>query len=149
MAQSPARCSSPASRPERFGAGRRVIGFDLADGELLWKFTTEYWVVSTPAFADGVAYFGDDGGRIRAISVADGAPRWQTMVADDLASSPTLVGDLLIHGSHDGKLHARNPETGEALPPIDAGAAMYASPAVNDDGTIVIGTHSGRVLAVH
>ena len=143
---------SPAIGDRRVMIGSNANGlfaFDLENGELLWKVGTMNWVVSTPAYADGTAYFGDDGGRLRAVASADGASRWQSLVGDDLASSPTLVGDLLVHGAHDGKLHAWNPETGEARPPIDAGAAMYASPAVNDDGTIVIGTHSGRVVAVH
>jgi outer membrane protein assembly factor BamB len=123
--------------------------FDLADGRRIWKAATTNWVVSTAAVANGTAYFGDDGGRLRAISVSGGGSVWQGVVGDDLASSPTLVGTLLVHGAHDGQLHAWNPETGEPLEPIDAGAAMYASPAIDIDGAIVIGTHSGRVVAVH
>jgi outer membrane protein assembly factor BamB len=142
---------SPTIATDRVVLGSNDTGtyaFDLESGERAFRVAGSYWVVSTPAFADGVAYVGDDGGILRAIEIASGNIRWTAKIGNDLASSPTLVGDLLVHGSHDGKLYARNPTTGKPRAPIDAGAPTYASFAIAAEGTLVIPTQAGRVLAV-
>ena len=118
------------------------------DGAPRWKVGDGRWVVSAPAIADGLAIFGDDGDVVRAVSLADGSERWRGTVGGDVASSAVVVGEHVIHGAHDGKVHAWRLADGAPLPPIDAGAPMFASPALTGSGMLVIATHAGRVLAI-
>ena len=92
--------------------------------------------------------YGDDGGVVRAVRLADGAERWRGVVGGDVASSPEVVGEHVVHGAHDGKVHAWRLADGAARAPIEAGSAMFASPAVTARGTVVIATHGGRVLGI-
>ncbi len=117
-------------------------------GDQRWRAGDGDWVVSSPAVADGLAVFGDDGGVERAVALADGRERWRGKVGNDVASSAVVIGDHVVHGAHDGKLHAWRLTDGVARPPIDAGAPMFASPAVTGDGLVVIATHAGRVVAI-
>ncbi len=118
------------------------------DGAPRWKVGDGHWVVSAPAIADGLAIFGDDGDVVRAVTLADGSERWRGEVGGDVASSAVVVGEHVVHGAHDGKVHAWQLADGAALPPMDAGAAMFASPALTASGLLVIATHEGRVLAI-
>lgn len=126
---------------------RALHALAAADGSARWRVDGDHWVVSTPAVASDSIYVGDDGGTLRAIDL-DGAELWSTRVGDDLASSPTVVGELVVHGAHDGKVHAHRRDGSGSLPAIDAGAPMYASPAVDTAGAVYIATHAGRVLAI-
>jgi outer membrane protein assembly factor BamB len=117
-------------------------------GKLRWRVGDGDWVVSAPAIADGMAIFGDDGDVERAVSLADGSERWRGKVGGDVASSAVVIGDYAVHGAHDGKVHAWRLADGAPLEPIDAGGAMFASPAVTREGAVVIATHKGRVLAI-
>jgi outer membrane protein assembly factor BamB len=125
-----------------------MYAFARADGALRWKVGDGDWVVSAPAIADGLAIFGDDGDVVRAVSLADGSERWRGAVGGDVASSAVVIGEHVVHGAHDGKVHAWRLADGAPLPPIEAGAAMFASPAVTREGVLVIATHRGRVLAI-
>lgn len=134
-------------------SGGHLHAFGRGDGAPRWRVGDGAWVVSAPAVGDGVAVVGDDGGVVRAIGLADGGARWRGVVGGDVASSPVLVdggvdGALVVHGAHDGLIHAWRLGDGAARPPIDAGAAMFASPAVTADGAVVLATHAGRVLAI-
>ena len=127
----------------------RLYAFDLATGRKLWTSAGDDWVVSNPAVYAGRVYFGDDGGVLRAADVGTGELRWTRKVGGDLASAPTVVGERLIHGAHDGKIWLWDATTGEpAAEPIAVGASMYASPAVGPDGSVVLSTHRGAVVAV-
>jgi outer membrane protein assembly factor BamB len=117
-------------------------------GKVRWRVGDGDWVVSAPAIADGMAIFGDDGDVERAVSLADGTERWRGKVGGDVASSAVVIGEYAIHGAHDGKVHAWRISDGVPLEPIEAGGAMFASPAVTREGAVVIATHEGRVLAI-
>lgn len=125
-----------------------MYAFAKQDGAPRWKVEDRHWVVSAPAIADGLAIFGDDGDVVRAVSLADGSERWRGAVGGDVASSAVVVGEHVVHGAHDGKLHAWRLADGAPLPPIEAGAAMFASPALTASGLVVIATHAGRVVAL-
>lgn len=118
-------------------------------GVLRWKVDTGAWVVSSPAIADGKAIFGDDGDRERAVDLHDGMELWNGSTGGDVASSAVVIGDHVIHGAHDGKVYAWGigPDVAHR-DAIDAGAPMFASPAVTRAGMVVIATHEGRVLAI-
>lgn len=122
--------------------------FAKIGGILRWKVGNGDWVVSAPAIADGMAIFGDDGDVERAVSLADGSERWRGKVGGDIASSAIVIGEHVVHGAHDGKVHAWRLIDGAPLEPIDAGAPMFASPAVTGEGAVVIATHRGRVVAI-
>ena len=54
-----------------------VYALGAATGEELWHFTTEWYVLSSPAVANGVVYVGSDDGNVYALNAATGEELWQ------------------------------------------------------------------------
>src|SRR5579863_3336097 len=52
------------------------VGVPVLHG-LRWKFKTQGPVISTPAIADGVAYFGSNDHYLYAVDAASGTERWK------------------------------------------------------------------------
>jgi outer membrane protein assembly factor BamB len=127
-----------------------VHAFDLTTGTRRWEQGRPGWVVSTPASEPGgdTFFVGDDGDGLSALAGATGAERWRARTGGDVASSPLIVGGLVVHGSHDGTLRAWDAATGAARWQVALGAAAFASPARTAAGWVVIATHAGEIVAV-
>ena len=86
-----------------------LYALEAATGRERWAFSSgTSWVISSPAVRDGRVYFAtSDSGLVQVLDARTGAAffslefkRWPFF------SSPTLAGDLLYIGSHQGKLLA-------------------------------------------
>jgi polyvinyl alcohol dehydrogenase (cytochrome) len=124
-----------------------VIGTDNV-GQLQQAWTTENikGMSSTPIIADGVLYFGDWTGSIRAIDAKSGQQRWATdLDTYYIGGSVAVEGDRVYVGTFDAKLTALDRRTGEVQwsTPVDdgPGSAVFGSPNVVD-GLVVVGVAS-------
>jgi eukaryotic-like serine/threonine-protein kinase len=86
-----------------------LYALDARSGTKRWEFSTgDSWVVSSPAVRSGVVYFAtSDSGLVEALDARTG----QTLFSLDFNhwpffSSPTIAGDLLYIGSHQGRVLA-------------------------------------------
>ena len=79
-----------------------------------WTFPTGDRIVSSPAYADGVIYFGGDDGQVYAVDAADGRQRWKYKTGGPVPSSPAVSGGVVYAASYDGKLHAIDAKTGQS-----------------------------------
>jgi outer membrane protein assembly factor BamB len=77
-----------------------------------WKFKTQGPVISTPAIADGVAYFGSNDHYLYAVDAASGAERWKFKTGSHVASSPAVSGHRVYFSSYDGNVYALDARTG-------------------------------------
>jgi polyvinyl alcohol dehydrogenase (cytochrome) len=79
----------------------------------LWRVAGTVGSTSTPAVYGDTVYFGSWDGKLRAVSSADGSPRWtrqlSTQVIDD---SPLVYGNNVYVGDGAGNLHAVDRVTG-------------------------------------
>ena len=90
----------------------------LADSGLpLWDapFEAGDKIWSTPAVADGVAYFGSHDHKIYAVSTHSGQEIWSYQTGGVVAGRPLIFRDLVIAGSFDKKLYALNARDGSPV----------------------------------
>jgi len=79
-----------------------------------------------------------------------GEVKWSFDAENDCqTSSPVIVGrDAVIIGCTDGKLYALRAADGKLLWKFTAKKGIWATPALDHDGTIFIGSHDGYVYAL-
>ncbi len=59
-----------------------VYALNASTGALLWKYTTGWQVVSSPAVANGVVYVGSNDDNVYALNASTGALLWKYTTAD-------------------------------------------------------------------
>ncbi len=119
-----------------------------------WRFEMEEGSVSGIAIAaDGTIYVGDRSGLFYAVN-PDGTEKWrfQTQGTSIFSAGPTIAADGTIyigtsHGISDNGLHALNPDGTERwfFPP---GGEVHGSVALDEDGTIYLGTGDAIIYAI-
>lgn len=88
-------------------------------------------------------------GAIWGLEKATGAVRWKVQAGNDCqTSSPVVVGDSVIIGCIDGTLRAIGAVNGIERWTFKAAMGIWATPAMDTDGTIYIGSHDGYVYAL-
>ena len=91
-----------------------LYALDAASGAQRWSFSNKgSWVISSPAVRDGRLYFAtSDSGLVHALDAKSGREIFSLDFKHwPFFSSPTLAGDYLYIGSHQGKLLAINLKT--------------------------------------
>ncbi len=78
-----------------------------------WKFKTQGPVISTPAIADGVAYFGSNDHYLYAVDATSGLERWKFKTGSRVTSSPAVHAGRVYFGSFDGNVYALDARTGK------------------------------------
>jgi len=109
-----------AAEPAMFRADARHGGvYDAAGVPVLhgvkWKFKTGAAVISTPAVAAGVLYFGSTDHNFYALAAASGAERWRFATKGRITSSPAVVAGRVYFGSYDGNFYALDAASGALL----------------------------------
>jgi outer membrane protein assembly factor BamB len=119
-----------------------VTGLDLR-----WTFPTAIAILSTPAVAGGVLYFGSEDGNLYALNATTGRKMWNYWAAF-LTSSPAVAQGNVYFGSYDGNVYALNAKTGALVWSYATGQTVGASPTVSN-GTVYIVTASDTLLALN
>jgi polyvinyl alcohol dehydrogenase (cytochrome) len=105
----------------------------------------------TPIVSDGVVYFGDWTGHVRALNSEDGTEVWNRQLGDRyIGGSVVLDGDHVYAGTFDARIVALSRDTGEPVWDTQIGdhpkAVIFGSPVVVD-GLVVVGVASFEVFA--
>ena len=113
------------------GAGKLLVGANLASGEVAVERTRSLPYVPTPVAANGLLFLWSDRGVVTAVDAADGEVVWAERVGGNYSSSPVVIGDAVVGVSEDGVVTALNASREFRLrgkSPL--GAATKATPAV-------------------
>jgi outer membrane protein assembly factor BamB len=78
-----------------------------------WKFHTAGYVISSPAIAGGVAYFGSTDHKLYAVDIATGAMKWKFASKGRVNSSPAVGNGVVYFVSYDGNLYAVEAASGK------------------------------------
>lgn len=119
-----------------------------AAGKLLWKFTTENYVHSTPGIWEGVAYFGGCDEAFHGIRIADGKEVLQFPAGGYTAASPAMAGQWAYFGTFSDNVegvHLRRKRIAWTYEHPDRHFPFYSSAAVTGDRLVV----GGRDKMVH
>jgi outer membrane protein assembly factor BamB len=95
---------------------------------------------------DGVAYIGNAGGTVRAISMRNGKVAWRTDTHGGMAASPAVVGNEIVAHTMDGHVYVLDRYNGRILHRFGVGSSIESSPIVRD-GIDYFGNWSGDVYA--
>ncbi len=78
-------------RPDmvRWNRYEKVLGVNNAGRlHLKWKYSTSFYVYSSPAVANGVVYIGGDDNNVYALNASTGAVLWTFAAGNQVDSSP-------------------------------------------------------------
>jgi polyvinyl alcohol dehydrogenase (cytochrome) len=113
----------------------------------VWSLDGVTGVTSTPTVVDGVAYFGDWTGNVRAVDPATGDEVWTTAIGGSVIGSPPVTDDALFAASG-VTLFRLDRATGEvewdAKTNEHPFAMASAAPVVVDD-LVILGVASGEL----
>jgi outer membrane protein assembly factor BamB len=85
------------------------------NGRKEWRFKTTGPVNSAPGFWNDLVLFGDDDGRLYAVSIPDGKEAWRAELGSEILSAPSVSGDRVYVATADGKVAALNAADGRIL----------------------------------
>lgn len=124
------------------------------DGALRWDFPSDgaahgLGARSTPALRrDGVIVFGAEDGGIYGVRATDGSRVFKLATGYPVRSSALIDRDEVAYvGGEDDFVHAVNPDGTERWR-VSLGADIDSSPALLDDGLLVVGCDDGGLYAL-
>ena len=74
--------------------------------ELKWKFKTADKLLSSPAVAEGLVFFGSNDNYLYAVDAKTGQEKWKFKTENFVFSSPAVAGGMVFFGSYDHYLYA-------------------------------------------
>jgi outer membrane protein assembly factor BamB len=120
------------------------------DGTQAWELTLgEFTYSSAVVRPNGVAYFGDNNGRTWSVDAATGAVHYSSLPAKGAIWTALAVdraGDA-YYGTFTGHIYGYGP-TGKQLFDLATGTLIYSYPAIGGDGTLYLGTTTGKLYAI-
>jgi outer membrane protein assembly factor BamB len=147
-------------------------GVSASDGSPVWTLQTggdlplpwghEGWdyLTSSPAVANGIAYWGSGDGHVYAVDAANGRERWRFATGGRVRSTPAVVNGVVYVGNSDGFVYAIDAESGTerwrfqtagaSLDAADFGfdrRQIYGSPAV-EGGQVFVGSRDASLYAL-
>lgn len=122
-----------------------LYAWTRADGKLVWKVALGGPVEAPPLVVGDVVVIGARSGKVAALGVTDGKPRWEADLKAEITAGAAWVGPAgalgegVLVGAFDGRLHRLDLATGQPAWVYETGSYLYGSPAVTGDVAIVGG----------
>src|SRR5215831_20269124 len=98
-----------------------------------WKFHTAGRVISSPAVAGGVAYFGSTDCNLYAVDIGSGALKWKFETKGWVVSSPAVASGVVYFLSYDSNFYAVDAATGQLKWKFQTGDVVHSSPAIAEE----------------
>ena len=131
------------------GYGSTLYALNADSGQPVWNYDIGRGVVSPPAVADGLVFFGTayDKNHIYALDAATGKVRWGYETRYRIYSPPTGVEGVVYFGADDGHVYALDVANGERIWRYFSAGPIDSSPAVVED-VIYVGSGDGHLHAL-
>jgi outer membrane protein assembly factor BamB len=121
-----------------------------------FRFHADGPIRSTPAFANGVVFFGSDDGHFYAVDARSGALRWSFAAGAPVASSPAIVDGVVYFTAFDGSLFALDAARGTARWKRSFGRDLgtmnywdfYTSSPIPLGDALYVGSGDGHLYAI-
>jgi outer membrane protein assembly factor BamB len=130
--------------------GGGVQALSAIDGSPLWQASDaqqdyESQQSGPCVVGDSVYYYG--GGRLHAVDLTTGRPRWTHPVGEDVPSRPVLR-DGRLHLTSGTRILALDEETGTERWRFDAPVVLFTPPTLDRDGGLYAADYLGAVFAL-
>jgi outer membrane protein assembly factor BamB len=112
-----------------------------------WQFDARWTMVSSPAVATGRVFAGDGAGKMRALSLKNGAPAWEFTAGGPIYSTPATASRRVVFASVDGSIYALKESNGKKLWQFATEKPIVASPCVTNN-MVYIGAGDGKFRAL-
>ncbi|NWG20659.1 MAG: PQQ-binding-like beta-propeller repeat protein [Chloroflexi bacterium] len=119
----------------------------VASTELVWRFTCEDEVRSSPHVSNGMVFIGCYDTNLYALDAGRGEFRWKYATEGGISSSPTVWNDIVIVGSEDGAVYACDLRRGTLRWTFRTGKPVRSSPRVLER-VIFIGSDDQHFYAI-
>jgi len=138
------------------GDGVLVVGSDLNDnltalslvtGALSWSFKADGNIVGSPAYSNGLFYFGTSVGTIYAVT-GQGAQVWSSHIGGTVTATPTVTANQLFIGSSNNYTYALSTIDGSQLWKSAADGPILTSAAVSSNNIVYEGSQTSTVYAL-
>lgn len=131
-----------------------LYAFDAANGAVLWSFTAQGEILTTPAVEGGAAFFFADNNavfglsnRLYALDARNGAVLWTYETASWTPSPPTTGHGLVFTAGSMSTVLALDMKTGREVWARPVDSLVFSSPLLEDD-RIYVATVNGRLYAL-
>jgi outer membrane protein assembly factor BamB len=112
-----------------------------------WQFDARWTMASSPAVAAGRVFAGDGAGKMRALSLKNGAPAWEFTAGGPIYSTPAAAGRRVVFASVDGSIYALKASNGKKVWQFAAEKPIVASPCIASN-MVYIGAGDGNFRAL-
>jgi outer membrane protein assembly factor BamB/tRNA A-37 threonylcarbamoyl transferase component Bud32 len=119
--------SAPAARSTVLPAAQ------AGGAQMLWTFTSDDEVRSSPLCERGVVFFGSYDTHLYALNAKSGDFLWKAPTKAGICSSPVLYGEMVLVGSEDNYMYAFDARRGTSVWTYRSGGAVRSSPKVHKD----------------
>ena len=124
---------------------------------MVWKYTTNGAVMSSPSIENGIVYVGSQDKNIYALNAWSGALVWSYPTGGTIESSAALANGKVFIGSDDGYVYCNDAKSGSflwrtfvngGLPKTYGSAVMLRSSPAVVGNTVYIGSMDGNLYAL-
>ncbi|TCJ17591.1 metallophosphoesterase [Flaviaesturariibacter flavus] len=144
------RWTATAFQKQHYGAAYPRPSFAVNDSfasvHELWRRAAPANVISTPAYANGLVFAGNQDGTLETFDLKTGRPSWRFQTGGPIFSSPATAGGRVVFGSADGNVYCLT-NKGSLAWKLKADAAVLGSPLISGD-TVYIGASDHRFRAI-
>jgi outer membrane protein assembly factor BamB len=126
-----------------------LYAIDAETGQQEWRVPAESEILSAPAYADGVVYYGTTDKKVYAVDVESRGikPGWPFEADSAIWASPLVADGQVYVASMDHHLYCLDAQTGEKIWDTEVGGAMAKQPLLVD-GILYVGAFDGKVHAI-
>jgi outer membrane protein assembly factor BamB len=126
--------------------GKEMIALDTTNnGAIKWRFSTQDWIWSGPAFANNVLYFGDLSGNFYALDASIGSVLWNVTAQKPIVDTPVVAGDNIYFSTESDTLYTVS-TAGAIVRNVLIGGVIYSSPVIAGDIILVAPTGFDSLL---
>ncbi|MDB5190483.1 MAG: metallophosphoesterase [Segetibacter sp.] len=136
-----------AFKKQDYNLGKKYLRPDFSVNEKYklakpkWLYQSPANVISTPAILNGLVVFGNQAGKVQALSMATGKKAWSFETKGPIFSSPATDGNKIIVGSADGSIYCLN-NKGKLLWKYTTNASVLGSPFIENEIAYIGGSDS-------
>jgi outer membrane protein assembly factor BamB len=116
-------------------------------GNLIWKYSTGYYIYSSPFVIDNRVFIGSDDSYVYCLSENSGLLIWKYKTGDWVVSSPYVVNNRVYVGSSDYYIYCLSESNGSLIWKYETGGEVWSSPYVVD-GRVYIGSFDNYIYCV-
>lgn len=103
--------------------------------------------LNSPLIKEGIVYAGNNQGKMMAYQLDNGKTIWEGKDKGAYHSRPVMVNDLVIYGSVEGRVYARDAMSGKLKYSVDLGSSIE-SPGVVAKGRIIFHLRNHKIFCL-